>query len=259
MQHNTLILYNTPIWQQLQIEEALLRSDQEHWVIINVGTPPAIVVGVGGKVNQLIDRQKVQEKPIPIIRRFSGGGTVVVDQETIFVTLIHNKDKTSISPFPAEIMQWTEQLYRPVFGKNFSLKENDYCFGEKKFGGNAQSITKSRWLHHTSFLWNYSEESMNYLLLPIKRPDYRKDRPHKDFLFPLSSVFSSKKELIEKIQNLFCWQDHKEDCRKKINRALEKKHRRATKTLLADRLDCVSTFSVKVGPLLEEPSGYLTL
>lgn len=49
----------------------------------------------------------------------------------------------------------------------------DYVFDDRKFGGNAQSITKHRWIHHTSFLWDYEVKNMSYLKLPAKAPEYR--------------------------------------------------------------------------------------
>lgn len=49
----------------------------------------------------------------------------------------------------------------------------DYCFGDVKFGGNAQAITKQRFLHHTSMLWNYQKDRMQLLSHPAKIPDYR--------------------------------------------------------------------------------------
>jgi lipoate-protein ligase A len=49
----------------------------------------------------------------------------------------------------------------------------DYVFGERKFGGNAQAITNKRWLHHTSFLWDFEPANMAALLNPAKQPHYR--------------------------------------------------------------------------------------
>lgn len=54
----------------------------------------------------------------------------------------------------------------------------DYAFGERKFGGNAQAITKGRWLHHTSFLWAFQPDRMALLRQPAKAPAYRAVRPH---------------------------------------------------------------------------------
>jgi hypothetical protein len=53
-------------------------------------------------------------------------------------------------------------------------------FGERKFGGNAQAITNKRWLHHTSFLWDFDPANMAALTNPAKQPDYRQVRSMPD-------------------------------------------------------------------------------
>ena len=53
---------------------------------------------------------------------------------------------------------------------------SDYVFQQRKFGGNAQAITGKRWLHHTSFLWDYRPEAMALLQHPPKAPEYREVR-----------------------------------------------------------------------------------
>lgn len=79
------------------------------------------------KLSELVEVRPVLRDQIPIIRRFSGGGTVIVDQGTIFVTLICNKDDVpDIQPFPRSIMSWSGQLYSEVFKGigDFRLREN---------------------------------------------------------------------------------------------------------------------------------------
>jgi lipoate-protein ligase A len=73
--------------------------------------------------------------------------------------------------------------------------------GEKKCGGNAQYIKKDRWLHHTSFLWDYQKENMEYLLHPKKTPPYRQGRPHDEFLCRLSDYFPTKEQFIDKLKD----------------------------------------------------------
>ena len=46
----------------------------------------------------------------------------------------------------------------------FNLRENDYIYDDRKFGGNAQSISKNRFVHHTSFLYDYNAELMSKYL-----------------------------------------------------------------------------------------------
>lgn len=182
-----------PILEQLQLEEALLRADDSHWCLINQGTPPAIVMGISGKPHQLINPIQQKTRPMPIIRRFSGGGTVVVDENTFFVTLICKSQELPVESYPHQILGWTESLYKPIFYPNeFQLVENDYVIGQKKCGGNAQYLCKDRWLQHTSFLWDYQDSYMNYLLMPPKVPDYRKQRDHSDFLCRLKDYLPSK-------------------------------------------------------------------
>lgn len=193
---------NLPIFKQLQLEEALLRTSSDNFCVINQGSEKAIVMGISGKKEELVCKKKFAEHPIPIIKRFSGGGTVLVDESTLFVSFLFQRNKHPFEPFPKAIMEWSYDLYKDVFASElFSLRENDYVFGEKKFGGNAQYIKKDRWLHHTSFLWDYLEKNMEYLLHPKKTPAYRKERPHSEFLCKLSSYETSQEHVIEKIKS----------------------------------------------------------
>jgi len=168
---------------------------------MNFGASTAVVLGSSNKKTLLVDLAKVKEKKIPIIKRFSGGGTVVIDQNTLFVTFVINKDHLDVPLFPEPILRWSSHLYSRAWKiPQFQLKENDYCIGEKKCGGNAQYIRKNRWLHHTSFLWDYSDENMECLRLPHKQPLYRKARSHKEFLCRLNKYGLSPKEHFEAVK-----------------------------------------------------------
>lgn len=259
------------ILERLMLEEALLRHDPLHrqWIIVGVHDPThnlhvkfgkveetspkyiqpphaiqnpncAIVLGLGGKADEsLLNLKAVQSVPPLLIKRFTGGGTVVVDYSTLFTTIIgRNADLPSVNPYPRDIMKWSaDAVFAPTFEHlaslslkekvnkrslvvkskscgiadstrgevvdfpnaiikeneytpRFALRENDYILERpnwsRKMGGNAQSIVKGGWLHHTSFLWDFLEEHMDYLSLPSKRPSYREDRPHLNFVAKLS-------------------------------------------------------------------------
>uniref|UniRef100_A0A7S3PZ84 BPL/LPL catalytic domain-containing protein n=1 Tax=Chaetoceros debilis TaxID=122233 RepID=A0A7S3PZ84_9STRA len=234
--------------ERLCLEEALLRHDplQRSWAIVGTHHPSrnmhlnldleqlttsssnghnedcVIIMGIGGKPERLLHMPKVREDGVLTIKRFSGGGTVVVDESSLWTTFIGRNEHFGhyVDPFPRNIMKWSaEDVFHDVFDRmridalhherrdqdaddntelggseinifpEFSLRENDYVLGAQKMGGNAQTITGQGWLHHTSFLWDYNAENMGYLSLPEKRPDYRGDRDHGDFLVKLKSVF----------------------------------------------------------------------
>jgi lipoate-protein ligase A len=84
------------IKDQLRLEEALLRHDTRNWCILKDGEPagvmarPTIVLGIGGKAAKLVELERVNRDRVPLLRRFSGGGTVIVDHDSLFITFIMN-------------------------------------------------------------------------------------------------------------------------------------------------------------------------
>lgn len=225
-------LSNYPIFQQLQLEEALLRADQRNWCLINDGTQPAIVMGISGKTELLINRTRLLQNPCPVIRRFSGGGTVFVDESTCFVTFICNAEHVNVPPCPEKVLHWTADLYQQAFPHlDFKLMENDYAIGNRKFGGNAQYLCKGRWLHHSSLLWDFHLERMDYLLMPPKTPKYRQQRAHGDFLMRLRDVYhcreSFKQEIRKTLASRFVIT---EMTLEQVHEVLERPHRQATKS-----------------------------
>lgn len=187
---------NLPIEKQLEIEKKLLKEEAGSFCLINSGSPPAIVLGASNHKEEHVDLKYHQTNPLPIIQRFSGGGSVVVDENTLFISFIIEKKVLDFS-FPEQLFAWSESFYRKVFNlKNFTLKERDYLIGNRKCGGNAQYFTRKKWLHHTSFLLDFKEELMRYLLFPPKTPAYRKNRSHLDFMTKIKDYFSSKEAFL---------------------------------------------------------------
>jgi len=187
----------TSIFEQLQWEEALLRADDRNWCIINEGTSPAIVLGISGKIDQHIHLEK---NTLPIIRRFSGGGTVVVNEQTVFVTFIWNEKESGVTCTPSSVMQWNGAFHEALFAPHpFKLKENDFVMGERKCGGNAQYLCRGRWLQHTSFLWDYDPALMGLLKHPPKMPSYRQNRDHEAFICRLEE-FLAKEEYMARLR-----------------------------------------------------------
>lgn len=197
-----LELDHLSIFEQLQLEEALVRTDTRNICIVNPGSARTIVMGISGDPKLLLNTESVLRDEIPVIKRFSGGGTVIVDENTLFVSFICNHDALQIAPYPEPLLRWTSELYQQSWQiPSFVLQEQDYAIGYRKCGGNAQYIRKGRWAHHTSFLWDYKDTNMDYLQLPAKRPKYRADRPHSEFLCRLKDVAPSKKILIDQLKN----------------------------------------------------------
>ena len=216
-----LRLNNYPIFKQLQLEEALLRADTRNFCLINEGSEDAIVLGISGKPEN--------QSHLPMIRRFSGGGTVVVDEHTHFVTFICNQACANVSQRPNDIMCFMKKRLAPTFSHlPFDLKENDFVIGDRKFAGNAQYLIKQRWLHHTTMLWDYHPEKMDLLQLPEKRPEYRASRPHHEFLCKLREYFPDRSRFSHELtQSLLTQLEVKEISLEEVLPVLQRPHRKA--------------------------------
>ena len=201
----TAVLHGVPIYEQLLIEEVLLRTTRDNFLLVNHGMPsPAIVLGFSGKIKELVNVNLVARDSVPMIRRYTGGGTVICDENTVFVSFIMNTSDADTKPYPRDIMEWSGDIYRNVFARykvhDFAVRENDYVFGDAKFGGNAQTITKDRWVHHTSFLHDYDSRLMSYLAIPKKQPDYREHRDHSSFLTQMKHRIPSIETFIHDLE-----------------------------------------------------------
>jgi len=245
-----------PILRQLMIEEALLRAHDGNWLVLNDGCrDPAVVLGISGQPEALVHTADARAAGVQLIKRFSGGGTVVVDSNTVFSTLIFQQQALPEVPaFPQPIMEFTGDLYGDVFATlerdparvprtarsaasdratQFQLRQNDYTWGERKVGGNAQAITKFRWLHHTSFLWEYRRDRMALLKEPSKRPEYRGERTHRAFLCPLASLGFHRQEFLEGIEDAMVARGFELQLAsaEEVEDVLERDHLRITKLL----------------------------
>ncbi|AHK63771.1 Octanoyltransferase LipM [Chlamydia avium] len=226
-----LHLSEVPIFTQLQLEEALLRNCTENVCLINMNAPEAVVLGISRSVKEDLYLSALRSDNIPIIRRYSGGGTVFIDKNSLLVTWIINSSEPMMSS--QELMSWTYTIYAPIFPTTFAINENDYTLGNKKVAGNAQYIQRFRWVHHSSFLWDMDIEKIaRYLPIPQKQPSYRKQRKHQDFLTTIRPYFPTKKHFIDKLKmsasSLFSWEDLSEH---EIKYFIEQPHRKSTRLL----------------------------
>ena len=189
-----LRLRNVPVLRMLQLEEALFRADTRSWLVTNewdaaapAAAAAAVVLGISGKPERMLHVDAARRSGLPVIRRFSGGGTVVTDADTLFASFIVAEGALpDVEPYPDPMLNWSARVYddalRRCGSDGFELRANDYCVGDMKFGGNAQSISGKRWLHHTSLLWDYDPARMALLQSPPRQPEYRQNRSHEKFV-----------------------------------------------------------------------------
>jgi lipoate-protein ligase A len=180
-----------------------------------------VAVGYSNQIGREVNIHTCRERTIPILRRCSGGGTVVqgpgclnyalilrIDSNPALKTVtstnrfIMERNRTTIERLlrtphptsniqhpessiqnPASRIQHPESSIQHPASRILIRGHTDLAIGDLKFSGNAQRRKHRAVLFHGSFLLNFNLALIDELLpLPSKQPDYRRNRSHHDFL-----------------------------------------------------------------------------
>lgn len=152
---------------------------------------PMVVLGFSNRLAVEADVPACQREKVPILRRLSGGGTVVLGPGCLAYSLVLPIDSaqelrtvTGTNRFVMERNRATlERLVRkPVHIQGHT----DLTIGDRKFSGNSQRRLRRALLFHGTFLLDFDLECVERLLhMPTLQPDYRGRRRHRDFLINL--------------------------------------------------------------------------
>jgi lipoate-protein ligase A len=150
----------------------------------------AVVLGAGGVIADDLDEAACAADGVPLARRASGGGTVLLGPGCLHYSLVLSTDRApelqQITPsyrYVARVMAAALAGIQPGVELAGS---SDLVAGGRKFSGNAQQRKRRFILHHGTLLHGFDLAKIGrYLRLPPRRPDYRADRPHADFLMNL--------------------------------------------------------------------------
>lgn len=148
-----------------------------------------VVLGRIGRLKEEVYIEKARQDKILILRRSSGGGTVLQGPGCLNYSLILNKE---IRPQ----LQDLRKSYQYILGRIMAALAktgrqpmfcplSDMAIGreERKFSGNAQRRGRKFILHHGTILYNFHLDLMEkYLRFPVEMPRYRRGRPHASFV-----------------------------------------------------------------------------
>ena len=160
-----------------------------------------VVLGRAGKVNEECRIQQCHNDGLKIIRRLSGGGTVLQGKGCLNYSLIlsySRDDKLRQVIFSYEKV--LKDIARVFMEKGHDVDffpVSDLALGHKKFSGNAQARKRSYFLHHGTILYDMDISAISrYLKHPPKEPEYRASRPHEEFLANLPCSPCEIKDMI---------------------------------------------------------------
>jgi len=163
-----------------------------------------VVLGYANHATREVNLDACRTRGIPVLRRCSGGGTVLQGPGCLNYSLIlkmeGKKPLQSISETNCYIMKRNAEAVAAVLGKSVAVEGfTDLAVNNLKFSGNAQRRKRDFLLFHGTFLLDYDSALMEeLLLLPARQPDYRQNRSHAGFLTRLDLPMDSIKAALKK-------------------------------------------------------------
>ncbi|HLD69759.1 MAG TPA: lipoate--protein ligase family protein [Candidatus Omnitrophota bacterium] len=167
---------------------------------------PFIVLGKTGVLQEDVHIPRAIQEKIPVLRRSSGGGTVVQGKGCLNFSLVLSKQSRpalgdlgkSYSYILGKVIEALSRLNVDAVFKPVSDLALRAC--EKKFSGNAQRRARNFILHHGTILYGFDLSVIErFLKMPEKIPEYRRGRGHLDFVDNISRSVQDIKDALAHI------------------------------------------------------------
>ncbi|HXD85749.1 MAG TPA: lipoate--protein ligase family protein [Urbifossiella sp.] len=161
----------------------------------------AVVVGAGGSAANDVNRDACSRDGVPILRRGSGGGTVLLGPGCLCYSLVLRTDRAPgldlIQPATRYVLGKMLNAIAAVVPGLMIAGTSDLAAGGVKFSGNAQQRKQRFFLHHGTLMAGFDLDRMTrYLHAPERQPDYRGGRAHREFVGNLPATTEQLKRLL---------------------------------------------------------------
>jgi lipoate-protein ligase A len=141
---------------------------------------PSVVMGRSADCESEVHREACARAGFPVLRRDSGGRTVLLGKGCLVYTLILRRGERTLEKHYRLILDAVMEAANVPEAKQEAY---DLTVHGKKFGGCAQRLRRHTVLHHGTLLYDFDIASVGrYLAEPRRQPDYREKRTHADFL-----------------------------------------------------------------------------
>jgi lipoate-protein ligase A len=203
--------------ENLALDEALLELAHEGLATATcvrtwMATEPVVVLGSSSRVDEEIDLQVCETAGVRVVRRPSGGATVVLGPGCLMWSVI-TPHPTGVPPIEAIHAAMLEPLAAAINdalppaaphtgwrvarrGTSDLAVRVDRDMHERKFSGNALRVRRHGVLYHGTLLDRFDLDLVGRVLRhPPREPDYRSRRSHGEFLVNLELG----REMLERI------------------------------------------------------------
>lgn len=147
----------------------------------------AIVLGAGGRIADDVQEAACLAESVPLLRRSSGGGTVLLGRGCLLYTLVLNYERDAALREIRPSYRFILGQIGPALAEGVGFIEqagiSDLVLAGRKVSGTAQQRKRSFLLHHGTLLYDMDLSLIpRYLREPPRQPEYRAGRSHLAFV-----------------------------------------------------------------------------
>jgi lipoate-protein ligase A len=162
----------------------------------------SVVLGRAGRADEECFQGKCADDGIKVIRRISGGGTVLQGPGCInySAVLSYERDESfsTITGSYKSILGWIASGLNKEGQDVEFFPVCDLAVGGRKVSGNAQARKRKFFLHHGTFLYDFDLGKISqYLKMPPSEPEYRSGRSHESFVTNISMTREALKDSVK--------------------------------------------------------------
>ncbi len=183
--------YHSPI-QNLAVDEFLLKEVDHGKYPQGIcrlweSTDYFVVLGLSKVASQDVHLHTCKRDSIPVLRRCSGGGTVLQGpgcfNYSYILPLDYSDKLKNIQTTTHFILSMVQENIRLIVNNSEQKGISDLVVNNVKFSGNAQRRLKHSVLFHGTILYQFDLLKIStYLKEPTIQPDYRGKRSHQSFI-----------------------------------------------------------------------------
>jgi lipoate---protein ligase len=177
---------------------------------------PCVVLGRSSRIDQEVHVDRCREDGVPVLRRMSGGATIVAGPGCLMYSVLLSLDARpecrSLDVAHRFVMERTRDGVVGALrsqGSDAQVEIRGICdltlvdssFGDRKISGNSLRVKRHWLMYHGTLLLDMPLEWISrYLSTPPKQPEYRERRSHDAFVASLENRVPNVSQLRESLK-----------------------------------------------------------
>lgn len=176
--------------ENLALDEALLEMAETvglgEWLRIWEITQYVVVLGKNCRADDEVQIDRCRNDGVPVLRRVSGGGTVLLGPGCLnYSAILHADRLPGLKSVTSSFAYCLETIRSAIAqcGLCVEMAGTDLIWQQRKFSGNAQRRLRSYFLHHGTIIYRFNIPAVSaYVKEPVRQPPHRNRRNHISFL-----------------------------------------------------------------------------